>query len=1428
MTTVTPWLLKLLHCGVIDEGDAVLIRQRADSGHLSLADLRVLLLSPFDGPGARSAREAARDCVANRPDFAPSILHMHAQVSRVPGPRIEVSQPRPGALTGFSVQASFEVDGQVSCGHRLTARTKKEASHQAHASLLLVLAGLETPTSVGAAEPVPAPEPTASSAPGQTRTVPLVTNAYAALTAAEFLVRLEAETAQAVITELAEHAVIRARTGLLTPTLIGFLLFSTQGPPWERARTAALSAAALEPDRVPLSLLQRYAKDAGIAGPRGDVGPSQNQGRHTAQSVVGKGDDAVFGPRCEAQGKDKALLHSRLYLLAKLVNVPFDGRTTEGGFRWRVMSHRNAITLLHELQQHNKIEHLTFQPGKGGSSFTSRVSCEFAGHLLRSIGAGPSKQSAKLACAESMLLNLNHQLIPAQAPAAPSAHIPGSRPSGPDAPAPGPAADIPKQERRTPHAPDSEDHGPDYHSVDADDSTTGAQQRLQPPVAPLPDVLRALGTGCDVVFDSFTYPARAGWLLVSPPPCEEEIDPEACVRRDILRAGGEIVPTLCWRIDLGDLLPAMLSTEPTAWSASAQLWAKAARLGLEAIAAGAVYPGCCDGDTASRRQFRWMCGPLPDPLEQRLHLLAAELESLPRTLPDGTHQGPSDPAPVLRAGLSALADRFVPPPSGYLLSGPQPFLAPVRYVGPPPALLQDWADVVQDALLPDDGPPMSLSIAPPATSVSTQLLATLRLLTAPDDVDSAVDARDVWNGTVPFPDPDQDLAHRVGRALRRAARRLPALRPLGMQRHPDAVLLPTTDAAALFGPAAEGLASEGIRVDRSEGWGDPIDLHMAVGLGSPAPVEGGQLGIGELLDRRWQFTLNGTPLTEQELDALVDTAMPFVRLRNRWIVIGEDLQQLIRTRRLPPQRRREAILSVLHGSITVNGRTFACLPTEGLAYLIEQLSNPAAAPAQQPAHGPRLYPYQAQNVQWLNKLISLEFGALLADDMGLGKTVTALAFHLQHTQQKPGPTLVLCPKSVVDHWCAEIAKHAPGTPVLLYRGSDRSLTGLTDGTIVVTTYGVLIKDFQELREISWGRVIADEAQNMKNPMTKTAQRARCLTGARVALTGTPVENDPGELWAILDWANPELFSSRAQFNALYTRPLAGSAETHGNQHAVDRFQRLIRPFMQRRLKTDPILGLTLPKKTETTHLVALSPEQIGLYEAMFRDSLRQLRDNPSRARRGVSVLRLINGMRKVCISPAHYLDEPLDSVLADPAEAARRAPKLEALHDLLHTAREHGESSLVFTTYAVADKLLDAYLTARGFHPLIFDGSLSPQQRTTVLDAFKATTGGVLILTPQSGGVGLDLTHANHVIHYNRLWNPAAEQQANDRVHRIGQKRDVTIHYLVTANSIEERITAILRRKRDMAAALLPEGEFDPTELDASELIQLCSLTARP
>uniref|UniRef100_UPI000805524D DEAD/DEAH box helicase n=1 Tax=unclassified Streptomyces TaxID=2593676 RepID=UPI000805524D len=1301
MTASTPWLIALLQRGVIDEGDAVRIRQNTRAFQLSLGDLRALLLSEdIEGPGVPDARMAALDCVTQRPEDAPSIIHMHAQLRRVRPPWTETGDDV--STASFRAQASFELDGRISSGQWATARTKKEAGHLAHLSLLAVLAGLEP-----ASPPGDTPSPADSSPPD--------ISPHASLAATAFLNRLQTETDEDTLGALADHATVRAHTGLLTRDLAEHLLFSTQGPLWEAARNATLAFTARhDSGNLPLELLQRYADIAGLAAPRGTSAAAQRPGHYTARSVVGEGDSAVHSPACEARTKDQALLQSRLHLLAILVRLPFEG-VTDSRLDWTVTGHRNAITVLHEMQQLHTIRHLNFRPDTAQSVFSNHVSCLFRGHLLHAEGTGRSKSAAKLAAAEILLLTLNHHLPLRTEP--PSGPVPAQHPH----PAP-PAGAIPQQERRTPPPPppsssSPEEPGGGQRTVYAEDQASEARLQPRPATAEPAAALEALRGGCDLLFAPDTDPLKSAWLLARPP-AGQETDPDAVLIRDLLLPGGETIRATCWRVGINGLMPTLLGAPAADWSASTAWWAQVVRLGLEAIAAGAVYPAFSDTDTPQQRQPHWRTGPLPGPQETQLAALADEYGHQPRLLPRTPHDDPA-PLPALRTALDTLADHFVPPPSGHLLSGPQPFLAPVRYDRAPPVLLQEWTDTVQDLLLPHDSPPLVLSIAPPATAASTQVIATLQLtLSAPGS--GTVDARDVWDHPHTHPgldlDPEQSLAQRVCRTLRRAGRHAPALRTLGMHRRPDAVLLSLDEAAALLGPETGHLKDAGIAVVTNDDWSSPLDPHLVVGLGTPAPVEGGQLGIGELLDRRWQFTIDGTPLTEQELDILADAALPFVRIRNRWIAIDATLRSLLRTRRLPSQPRREAILSVLHGSITVNGRTFACRPAEGLAHLIEQLTHPAPAT---PGPHPALYPYQAKALTWLDMLTGLEFGGILADDMGLGKTVTAIAFHLLHSRRKPGPTLVLCPKSVVDHWKAELARHAPTAHVVLYRGPDRCLPALTSSTIVVTTYPLLVKD-HDLKDIAWGRVIADEAQYLKNPGTQAARCARSLSGVRIALTGTPLENEPAELWALLDWTNPGLFATRAQFNTLYTRPLTHLPQQATTPHAVDRFQNLIRPFIQRRLKTDPTLGLTLPPKTETTHLLPLSREQIGLYEALLRDSLRQIQHTPSHGGRGTTVLSLINGMRKICISPAHYLDEHPSTVLADPDEAACRAPKLAKLHHLLTHAREQGESALVFTTYAVADKLLTAYLTARGFRPLLFDGELTPQQRTAVLDTFNS------------------------------------------------------------------------------------------------------------
>ncbi|OIK08112.1 hypothetical protein BIV23_01210 [Streptomyces monashensis] len=628
------------------------------------------------------------------------------------------------------------------------------------------------------------------------------------------------------------------------------------------------------------------------------------------------------------------------------------------------------------------------------------------------------------------------------------------------------------------------------------------------------------------------------------------------------------------------------------------------------------------------------------------------------------------------------------------------------------------------------------------------------------------------------------------------------------------------------------MARLGITVEWQDNWPGDLTVQATVGTGTPTPVSSGDFGLGEVLDRRWQVTLDGQVLTEEEMDTLTAQALPIVRLRNRWVLLDEGVRERLKRRALPPIGLREGMLDVLFGTITIDGTTYACSAVDGLAELIEELRNQdrqSSLDGLSALSDTALHSYQISALTWLDRLTTLGFGAVLADDMGIGKTVTAIAFHLSRRHLAPGPTLVVCPSGLVDNWYREISTRAPSAPVIRYTGPKRRLTGLHPDSIVLTSYHLMCKDSRELSEHTWGLFIADEAQKIKNADTTAARIARTIPAAtRLALTGTPIENQPGELWAILDWCNPELFSTRQGFLAQYARPVQESIGAAHVDEARSRVHQLLLPFIRRRLKTDPALGLKLPPKHETTHNVALSREQIGLCEALHRDTFDQLRTCPDGKKRGQMLLNLITSYRKVANSPDHYTGTDPAFVTADPHTAADRAPKLAALDTILRNIRDKGESALVFTSYVVAGRLLCAYLAGRGFRPLLFDGSLSRTQRTGVLDAFSTGAADVLVMTLHSGGLGLNITHANHVIHYDRNWNPALEAQANDRVHRIGQQRAVQVHYLVTAGSIEDRITGLLAHKRHLADAFLPSGDLDLSRLDESELLTLCKLTPRP
>ena len=551
------------------------------------------------------------------------------------------------------------------------------------------------------------------------------------------------------------------------------------------------------------------------------------------------------------------------------------------------------------------------------------------------------------------------------------------------------------------------------------------------------------------------------------------------------------------------------------------------------------------------------------------------------------------------------------------------------------------------------------------------------------------------------------------------------------------------------------------------------------------------------------------------------------RLRGRWVLIDPDSARRARERHLGELTGAQALGAALTGQISVDGQDVACAGAGRLAGLVAALrdaGNDSGDPVDVPG-GLRaaLRGYQHRALRWLARTTELGFGALLADEMGLGKTLTVIAFHLHRARPDcaAGPTLVVCPASLLANWEREFARFAPDTPVRRYHAASRSLDVLAppEGQVVVTTYGTLLRDAGRLAEVPWGIIVADEAQQVKNHRSQAAQVLRSLpAGARIAVTGTPVENSLSELWAILDWTNPGLFGTLAAFRERYGR----AAEREAGGGAAWRLGRLVSPFLMRRRKTDPDVAPELPEKVVSDRYVELTREQAALYEAATADTLARIGASAGIARRG-QVLRLLQSLRQICNSPAHFLRESADGW--DAGAQAARSGKLQALEELMDSVGAAGDAALIFTGYVSMGHLIQAQLRARGMPAQFLHGGVPAAKRQEIVDRFQSGDGVALILSVRAAGTGLNLTRAGHVIHFDRPWNPAVEDQATDRAHRIGQHRTVNVHHLIAEGTVEDRIAELLARKRGLTEAVLAGGETALTELDDGELRALVSLS---
>ncbi|MEV2256344.1 DEAD/DEAH box helicase [Streptomyces sp. NPDC050147] len=888
------------------------------------------------------------------------------------------------------------------------------------------------------------------------------------------------------------------------------------------------------------------------------------------------------------------------------------------------------------------------------------------------------------------------------------------------------------------------------------------------------------------------------------------------------------VPALT--LPVAQALPLLLRTAPL--HPAVACWAAAARHALHLAARGRLLPGLTGGDLDA-----WRAGPLDAADVTQLRAIAAAMPAEAHAVPlPGS--GPlllPEPFALVRAFVDAVVDALPRTPAAAHAVG-APFAArePQRLPG-----AREWAAEVAAGMdagvrvslrldlrahevfdgaaddVPDGGRTGSTgeSVASPAAAVvQVHSLA---------DPTLVADAEQLWTGTDHFgPRARVDTLL----AVRRAARVWPPLTRLLERPRPDVLPLSEGELYELLGAAATRLAAAGVAVH----WPRELTRGLtATAVVRPAPGTAADnfdfFKTERLLEFRWQLALgsddgeggSGGPLTEAEMDILAEAHRPVVRLRDQWVLVDPELVRKARKRDLGLLDPVDALSVALTGAAEVEGERVEAVPTGALARLRERLTDELRPLAPPPALAATLRDYQLRGLAWLDRMTSLGLGGCLADDMGLGKTVTLIALHLHRA--RPEPTLVVCPASLLGNWQREIERFAPGVPVHRFHGTGRSLDGDLAGGFVLTTYGTMRTSSSELAAHPWGLVVADEAQHVKNPHAATAKALRTIpSAARVALTGTPVENNLSELWALLDWTTPGLLGPLKSFRARHARLVEGGED----DEAMARLARLVRPFLLRRKKSDPGIAPELPPKTETDHPVTLTREQASLYEAVVRETLARIEASEGIARRGL-VMKLLMALKQICNHPAQYLK---DGEIVTRAGRSRSG-KLELLDELLDTILAEDGAVLIFTQYVEMARLLESHLSRRGIGTQLLHGGTPVKRREEMVDRFQSGEAPVFLLSLKAAGTGLNLTRAGHVIHYDRWWNPAVEEQATDRAYRIGQTQPVQVHRLITEGTVEDRIAELLAAKQALADAVLGEGgESALTELSDAELADLVSL----
>ena len=876
-----------------------------------------------------------------------------------------------------------------------------------------------------------------------------------------------------------------------------------------------------------------------------------------------------------------------------------------------------------------------------------------------------------------------------------------------------------------------------------------------------------------------------------------------------------------------------------AFSSSLRFWVEAAKFSLELLTRQCFIPTLQKRD--NKYQASWESYITEDDAE-RMHTLSQVMPPVCRACtPD------KPPADIVKDFLNNTVDAFI------RVHAPQ--LLPPRRGRPPKTIppAETWLEALSSSNPIITGPEKELKFFSNKTKTwisqiepdSSPFRLCFKLdppdnghqwvlgfyLQARDDKSLLIPAEKIWRVKSDvtflkqrFENPQERLLTDLGKA----SKVYPQIEESLKTARPGTMELTTEGAYTFLRRSAPLLTRSGFGVLLPPWWQSPqAQLGVKLTVKEPPKVTGkGLLGIDGILAYEWRIAIGDDVLSLEEFERLARLKVPLVKIRGQWVELSpREIEKALlffeKKKRTGTMPLGEALRLGLSQGESEVGLPVVDIEGEGniKKFLNTLLTSKMSVVEPPGTFSGTLRPYQVTGLSWLAFLNQFGLGACLADDMGLGKTIQVIALLLHERINKaPGPTLIVCPMSVVGNWYKEIERFSPCLKAMVHHGYDRLTKSFAQEAqhhdVVITTYSLAHRDEDHLSAVEWERIVLDEAQNIKNPFAKRTQAIKRLKARhKTALTGTPVENRLSELWSIIDFLNRGYLGSQKEFHKKFAIPI----ERYHDADRSEMLKKVISPFLLRRLKTDKNIIKDLPEKMEMKVFCNLTEEQATLYGAVVQEMLDKIEDSEGIQRKGL-VLSTLLKLKQVCNHPAQFLH--------DNSELEGRSGKLVRLLEMLEEVLAEGDKALLFTQFRemgnILQKVLEDLLTCE---TLFLHGGTPQKKRDKMIERFQGEKGPPLfVLSLKAGGLGLNLTAANHVFHFDRWWNPAVENQATDRAFRIGQTKNVQVHKFVCLGTLEERIDAMIEQKKELAETVIGTGENWITELSTDELRELFTL----